>query len=37
VVFLAMLIGASISAGLISRRVLFPRIMDVLSKTERID
>ena len=35
--FLAILIGGSISAGLISRIVLFPRIMDILSKTERID
>ena len=36
-VFLVILIGASISAGLVSRRVLFPRIMDVFSKTDRID
>ena len=35
--FLAVLIGASVIAGLVSRRVLFPRIMDLLSKTERID
>jgi MscS family membrane protein len=35
--FLALIIGASVTAGLISRRVLFPRIMDLLSKTERID
>ena len=35
--FLAVLIGASATAGLISRRMLFPRIMDLLSKTERID
>ena len=31
------LIGVSVSAGLVSRRVLFPRIMDLFSKTERID
>ncbi len=37
IVFLAILIGASVAAGLLSRRVLFPRIMDILSKTERID
>lgn len=35
--FLVMLIGVSMSAGLISRRLLFPRLMDLLSKTERID
>ena len=35
--FLILLIGVSISAGLVSRRILFPRIMDLLSKTERID
>ena len=35
--FLAVLIGASVIAGLVSRRVLFPQIMDLLSKTERID
>lgn len=36
-VFLATLVGASVTAGLLSRRVLFPRIMDLLSKTDRID
>jgi Small-conductance mechanosensitive channel len=35
--FLILLIGVSISAGLVSRRILFPRIMDLFSKTERID
>ena len=35
--FLALLVGASVTVGLVSRRVLFPRIMDLLSKTERID
>ena len=34
---LVMLIGVSMGAGLISRRILFPRLMDLLSKTERID
>ncbi len=37
IVFLVILIGASVTAGLLSRRVLFPRIMDLLSKTDRID
>jgi len=32
-----LLTGVSVSAGLVSRRVLFPRIMDLFSKTERID
>ena len=35
--FLILLIGVSTSAGLVSRRILFPRIMDLFSKTERID
>ena len=35
--FLVLLIGVSTSAGLVSRRMLFPRIMDLFSKTERID
>ena len=35
--FLILLIGVSISAGLVSRKILFPRIMDLFSKTERID
>lgn len=35
--FLVMLIGVSVGVGIISRRVLFPRLMDLLSKTERID
>mgnify|MGYP001261146434 CR=1 FL=1 len=35
--FLILLVGISVSSGLISRRVLFPRIMDLFSKTERID
>ena len=36
-VFLVTLVGASVTAGLLSRRVLFPRIMDLFSKTDRID
>tara|TARA_B100000686_G_scaffold349917_1_gene444433 strand:+ start:1982 stop:3073 length:1092 start_codon:yes stop_codon:yes gene_type:complete len=35
--FLILLIGISVSASLISRRILFPWIMDLFSKTERID
>jgi small-conductance mechanosensitive channel len=35
--FLVMIIVGSMGAGLISRRLLFPRLMDILSKTERID
>jgi len=35
--FLVLLIGSSVAAGLVSRRVLFPRVMDLFSKTERID
>jgi MscS family membrane protein len=35
--FLGLLIGVSVGAGLVSRRVLFPRVMDLFSKTERID
>ena len=31
------LVTVSIGSGLLSRRFLFPRIMDLLSKTERID
>ena len=37
VMFLAFLIGLSVASGLISRKVLFPRIMDLLSKSDRID
>jgi len=36
-VLVAVLVGMSVSVGLISRRILFPRIMDLFSKTERID
>jgi MscS family membrane protein len=34
---LFVLIGVSVTAGLVSRRIIFPRLMDVFSKTERID
>ena len=37
VMFLAFLIGLSVASGLISRKVLFPRIMDLFSKSDRID
>ena len=35
--FLALLVGISFASGVVSRKVLFPRIMDLFSKTERID
>jgi len=37
VLLVGILVAASIGSGLLSRRFLFPRIMDLLSKTERID
>ena len=35
--FLMVLLGVSVLAGLTSRRVLFPMLMDLFSKSERID
>ena len=37
VFLVGILVAASIGSGLLSRRFLCPRIMDLLSKTERID
>lgn len=37
IIFLVILIGISVATGVISRRVLFPRVMDLFSKTDRID
>ena len=31
------IIGISIGVGVLSRRYIFPRLMDMFSKTERID
>ena len=34
---LFVLIGVSVAVGVVSRRIIFPRLMDVFSKMERID